>query len=277
MFRIVAAALAVSLLPCYASAQERRVRNGGVTVNDGASAMQFVEQVARKNPMFRMAEAGAAQRLRAKGLRPRPELTTVYRYHRRTTPTPTLLDQFSHWFMPRLAAKQEYGEGEGYVVYSSWDDGDDATWEGNIFVQANDPSGTWYTLNTQVDVTADWLPVRWVDGGRGGDRDRGEREYRTRDGGLELVNLRGVSLLSAMQAGTGCGCLSRAWSGKAAGCIFQTSLLEAGGQCLAAAGLCRWAGPGYFGCVGRGCALVLGGRLWNNAIAWKNNCDSGIE
>jgi hypothetical protein len=266
--RTIIATLVISLVPCYAAAQ-------AVTIKNGASAVQFVEQVARRNPMFRMVEARSAQRLSAKGLRSRPELATVYRYHRHTQKT--MMNQLSQWFLPTLIANQDaYGDSEGYVVFSPWDDGDDSTWEGNIFVQANDPSGTWYSLDTQVDLNGDWLPVRWISG-YGGDRDRGEREYRTRDGGVELVNLRGVSLLSIMQAGAGCGCLSRAWSGKAAGCIFQTSLLESGGQCIMAASLCRFRGPGYFGCVGFTCGVVLGGRIWNNAIAWKNNCDSGIE
>lgn len=56
---------------------------------------------------------------------------------------------------------------EGVVVTHSWDDGDDATWEGSLYVESYS-DGAWARYEAQVDIaTADWEAI-WAEAVAGG-------------------------------------------------------------------------------------------------------------
>lgn len=67
-------------------------------------------------------------------------------------PPNSVVAQFKHLIMPSLSA-QEYSEanGSGEFIATAWDDGNDDTWEGSIYVQRYS-DGAWRLYDSQVDA-----------------------------------------------------------------------------------------------------------------------------
>lgn len=74
---------------------------------------------------------------------------------------------------PNLRLAESTSTSQGVVVTQSWDDGDDATWEGTFYVQRY-TDGAWATYEAQLDIATSDYEVIWAEaiaggGGPGGD------------------------------------------------------------------------------------------------------------
>lgn len=130
---------------------------------------------------------------------------------------------------------------QGSVTFWSWDDGNNATWEGVITVE-NNSNGAWSTWEAQIDISTSAYTTLWAER-TGGEI---EEEYQTR-------NWSDPSDLRLAQWGP---------SGCAAGCqTYATQEYQDFVDCIVTgctgvAAACRMMGPGWANCFAAGCAGV---------------------
>lgn len=157
-------------------------------------------------------------------------------------------------------ASDSYSTSDGEIIFWSWDDGDDSTWEGTVYV-ANYGNGGYTYIDGQIDTLHDELAPVWEDtiyyyGGSGGDPcvENCEPIYQTRNlfGDDKPIQL--ASLMSDLRYAVHnelepaeyhrvhhLGAHLRSW-----GKCFLVS-------CGVSATTCRWAGPAWGKCALAGC------------------------
>jgi len=62
--------------------------------------------------------------------------------------------------LDKVRPAQTYTDGDTEIVFWSWDDGDDSTWEGEIYME-NHTSGVSLLLDGQIAIGNPALPVTW--------------------------------------------------------------------------------------------------------------------
>lgn len=212
----------------------------------GESARRHLEQLMSRRP-----NAFANISLAAKGYIP-TEHVVVQRISR--IPTQLGASQWNSFFTQTY---EEY-DAEGEIMFWSWDNGDDNTWEGVIWFE-HYASGLAGTNEAQFDVSNEEHPMMWLDNtwessGGGGDGD-GDHEL------VEMVRWSGP------RCGTGVPGVRFASLGT--GSVTGTYALAAGfdwgswgrctgawtvAGCSGAAVACIAAGPKWAPCFGFGCA-----------------------
>jgi hypothetical protein len=153
---------------------------------------------------------------------------------------------------------QDYSEwnADGEIVFWSWTDGDDGTWEGSIYMEAygDDSASTW---EGQIDVSVEEYP--WVyysntwtgDGDGGGDDGGGDplptlKKTPPRPGQI-VPAVASSGYPSTMYMLVGWNEWGRCWRG----CVI--------GNCTTAAIACRYTGPLWAKCFGGWCGGSLVG------------------
>lgn len=135
------------------------------TILKGDAARTFRTQLLATNARYAEAQRRSAERMRARGFVPTNEVVVVL--VPRQSP---LLQPASHaggnFFLSpvRLRGVQTYESGEGYMVLNSWNDGNNATWEGNMYFVDN-VEGIETSVDNQEDVSGyEPPPVLWAQG-----------------------------------------------------------------------------------------------------------------
>lgn len=130
----------------------------------GGEARAHLERLRQRDGKLKAAEA----QLRARGYTP-TETVVVMRQIARTP----LTDADSG------DAKASVSNSEGEVIFSSWDDGDDSTWEGVIHVERYSDGKT-VSKPAQLDISTAQPHVIWEGGGGAGIPDKASEGELTR-------------------------------------------------------------------------------------------------
>lgn len=123
----------------------------------GASAAAYVHSLLARDPKVWSAFQASAAEMRSRGFKPTGQTVIVRRYRAdaqaalRQSPLNELLRRV---FPSVHAQTTSYSDGNGEVIYVSWDDGNDETWEGEQFVQYYS-DGYWELTNKQLNIVED--------------------------------------------------------------------------------------------------------------------------
>lgn len=124
----------------------------------GAEAKAYLENVWNRDAKRKAAHLKAVALLQSRGYKP-TDIVVVVRRLSASPPAP-IATRLLSWFFPAVAA-QTYQTGDGDVWFSSWDDGDDSTWEGEL-------GGNDYQYGNYADGAAQYYmqgdQVNWADG-----------------------------------------------------------------------------------------------------------------
>lgn len=198
----------------------------------------------------------------------------------------SLLQQLRDRFVPTLSAQTEYVyETEGYGIFDSWDDGDDSTWEGNVFVYHYE-TGISGSLDMQLDLTplanenqptivwaegevedeeGDPWPIMWDESVPGAasralfnsrPSRSAPRVYKVvarRTCPCELLELPGSDVID---------------------CMIENTLDASWNWCAAAAAGCSEAGAALFKCTGTVCLGVLLANFLDEVWSFRWECAS---
>src|SRR5262249_21408231 len=142
----------------------------------GPAAAAILKMKQDHDPRVRQAYEDVAVRMMARGFK-----ETSFVVVSQTVSDMPVVNQMSvfgtvaEWFFPRLSATQGGSYDGATVIWSSWDDGNNDTWEGTIYFEDSD--GYWELVEQQSDVTFDndqGERVLWAD--LGASRDGRERQ-----------------------------------------------------------------------------------------------------
>lgn len=151
-------------------------------------------------------------------------------------------------------ANQDQSTADGDVFVTTWNDGNNATWEGNLYYIDYD-SGAEYSNDIQLDVSNSWRPPVTVWSRGGFTRQPRNQEARLVQDDSRIVRTRASNNVA-------CSCTNIGGWGR---CALQQSLEDSVfGGCGTSFALCAFTGPWYFGCVGGACyGTILTGYLKN--------------
>ena len=110
----------------------------------GSHAVAYVAQKERRQPAFREERQEAAEELRAQGFTPTGQVVVIRQLGR-----PTALARLAALASTPVLA-QSFSTSAGEVILETWDDGDDSTWEGHVYVE-NAATGDWSSYTTQYE------------------------------------------------------------------------------------------------------------------------------
>lgn len=179
------------------------------------------------------------------------EEVTLYEAFTDVTVEPTVIGRLLNAVAP-VAHAQVYSRPEGYMTVWSWNDGDDATWEGMIeWIQFRTEGEVFAMASTQIDTSrTDESAVLWTSGIEAGATGQGgSTRCRITYKSVDCRDYRGLPAAISQQA----------WIG----------FLSAEGPILYG---CRFSGAGYFNCVGW---LTAGNLVWNGMrelTRYASNC-----
>jgi hypothetical protein len=252
-----------------------------VEVLKGSEARAFVTTLRQQNSVFRQAQKRSAEQLSARGFKP-TENVLVVKLKLKNTTRPAgilaatrpagilaatrpagILAAIRDWFFPAVLA-QTYNadDGSGYMVVQSWDDGNNATWEGNLFTQEDGGAST--SLDSQIDVDPNYS-LLWSEGSGDPGDGSGSREISGHPG-----NSSGSRFISAQSCNGGCRCMSRAGD-----CMLRAALDNSWNWCAAYAGGCAFFGAGWWSCMGLSCVSRIGALTISEMRLWRENCQNG--
>jgi hypothetical protein len=139
-----------------------------------------------------------------------------------------------NFLAPTLHAQTYYDEGVE-VIYESWDDGSDETWEGNLYARILS-TDEWTTGIHQKDLSQEGYPIHFAE--------RLDSQYQ-------------LPPFDCRRTGSECGYCN---DGNVGDCALRTSISNWWWTCGSAAGSCMLPVPGQQWplCVGTRCAFVLG-------------------
>jgi len=157
----------------------------GVETLSGERGLEYLESLKRAHPE-RFSKAGAS--LAQAGYRPTSIVVALRLTH--FSPVSAVRGLGPAGALPTTTVATSAGE----VIFHSWDDGDDGTWEGSVYVERYS-DGAWVLYDVQYDIeTADYFEV-WSEGMGGGGGGPGgdpiEARYRSdRSSGILVASLR---------------------------------------------------------------------------------------
>lgn len=203
----------------------------------GAAALSYIAAREGADPVFRDARQKAAAMLLAQGFRP-TGYARVATFHVPKASAPMidrgLLARLLNLVEPRLLAEVY----EGYdIIPQSWDDGDNSTWEGNVWVQELS-TGYWMSSNEQQLLPAEPYWANWAN----------------------QVSTNMQPPQRCRKAGSACGYCAET---SAIRCNLQNALNDRWPYCAGGALACVASGPAWLGCSGLHCwGQLFGGWLW---------------
>jgi hypothetical protein len=225
---------------------KKRVKH---TTFKGQAAGSFLAEHARRHGR-QAAFAKARASLEGRGFTDGQEVT-LYEAFTDVAVEPTIIG----WLLDKVAPvthAQIYSRPEGYMTVWTWNDGDDATWEGMIeWIQFRSDGEVFAMASTQIDTTrTDESAVLWTDGiDAGATRPGGAPTCSVSYKGVDCRDYRRLPETISRQAWIGF--LGREFP------IFWG---------------CRYTGTGYFPCVGWGTA---GNLVWSGIqeiTRYAHNC-----
>jgi hypothetical protein len=120
----------------------------------GSDASAFVAKLTKETDEGRKwlrAKTKSTNRMLMKGYQPHGTEIMVAVQRRDDRPAPqSLLGQLVEKIIPSLLAQESYID-EGYGIWTNWDDADDSTWEGNIYVFKYGPEWA-MNIDMQIDI-----------------------------------------------------------------------------------------------------------------------------
>jgi hypothetical protein len=155
---------------------------------------------------------------------------------------------------------QAYSSNDGEMIFYSWDDGDDGTWEGQIYVESY-ATGASILVAGQILISDTSLPVQWEDtiASSGGDPRLIAPEARSRQPYLDRDAVQVASadrdFIEQVRAGAGNADIQRVQLRA----YLQRWVTCAAGGCLAVLMGCRHAGPAWGHCTAIGCVAAMVG------------------
>jgi hypothetical protein len=215
-------------------------------------------------------------------------------------------------FVPALAAQTVHSNGEGpfegVVIYESWDDGDDTTWEGMSYFENYD-TGQAFSAASQEWTGADYEHVFWAESGGYDPPGDDPPPYMARwlpDGagqrrrmvlataadtaeptGCMDAGRRASAASDASASGpfasmeaavrqdpgtpTSCPCLRYGWEEPIASCALKVGITRSWVWCGAVFAGCRWAGSLWKAC-GIGCAARALSETLVEGYRWHRDC-----
>lgn len=144
------AAAVVGVMALVAVTGTRAASSGGSHTQQltGQYAQAYVAQKEQRQPKFREERKEAADDLRAQGFKPTGKIVVV-RVTGDMAGRTTFLGRLAHALVaPALA--QTFSTSAGEVVLETWNDGDNSTWEGHVYVE-NYATGDWSSFTTQYE------------------------------------------------------------------------------------------------------------------------------
>jgi hypothetical protein len=236
-------------------------------------ATKILEEAAASDPAKAAAIEASRKAMMAKGWKHVGATGFVIKAKSPSQAKSTLARAFG-FFFPTLQA-QTYSTADpvnGTVIFDSWSDGDDATWEGSAYLENYD-SHQWMFSDNQLLTDVETEP-QLVDLTPRGSSNRADFR-RTREGNLEPVRIK-----QGLDAPTVCNCPGQGGGpgqqGKPAKsdmeCFTRVGLNRAATACGSGFIGCRRAGAAYWSCVG----LVCGGAAASQTLAefyrWTRDC-----
>ncbi|HEX2833713.1 MAG TPA: hypothetical protein VHW00_11935 [Thermoanaerobaculia bacterium] len=199
-----------------------------VQILRGAEAKAHLAELKSKRPsVFRMAE----RRMSARGYRPTEQVVVL-----RTARTEPSLYQ----------PTQSIPTSEGEIVFWSWDDGDDSTWEGTMYISRYS-NGAEMLQEAQFDIATAtpsvmfestiWKHLPGLEYAAGDDPN-------VQGSPVLMASLRGATATPQIELATSMPRPAREWLG----CVVN--------GCLVGAIACAFSGPAYPECVVLVCAAV---------------------
>lgn len=280
-----------------------------VTIATGAEARQFVEMKSRFDKRFARHRVKAAGRLAGKGWKAANVFAVVTMQDDAGAGGPRAV-ALRIWerLVPRLAAQTAYTNGEGpfdgVVIYESWNDGDDTTWEGMSYFENYD-TGQAFSAASQEWTGADYERVFWVEAGAydppGRDPFPMLARWLPRGAGtsqrLLLTGMAGDDgagrcMLSAVDASfspdvvvsgpspsamqdpstpTSCPCPRSGGEEPIASCALKIGITRSWVWCGSVFAGCRWAGSLWKAC-GIGCAARAASETLTEGYRWHRDC-----
>lgn len=173
----------------------------------GRFAREWVADLRLKRPRFVEAQARSEARLRGRGYKP-TETVVVYAVGTRNpVRASSAWEGLVGFFAPTLVAQSQQSS-EGYAIFTSWDDSNKATWEGNMyFIDGEEDLDT--SIDGQLDISQDQPPpVLWASGEMTGHDQPPypiDFELELSPGKLILANV-GIDVSAAKTAQSPCKC-----------------------------------------------------------------------
>lgn len=226
-----------------------------VEVIHGKRAVDYLEVVKKERPE-RFKKAGS--KLKELGYKPTGEVV-VYRTVNVAKPVSKGLRSGNNSLV--LPAQDTYSDSEGEVIFWSWDDGDNGTWEGITSVERYS-DGAYATYESQALIATDNYDTVWEDqtsyygggaDGGGGNGDGGPGIIRSAlPSGLPATSFR----RAVLKPGDGLNGTFRTMP-VVAGRSWSSYLYCVAVGCTSCAHNCRYTGPLWPGCFGLCCGYFV--------------------
>jgi hypothetical protein len=201
----------------------------------GRDARGYIMAKEGSDPTFAAIQRKAAAQLHARGLRPTDIAVFAVMDVPRIPQEPLgLVGRILELFEPKLIAE----EIDGYeVLGQSWDDGNNGTWEGNLYSREIG-SGYWISANEQRQLPPEPYEINWND----------------------VVGHNMNPRVDCRKRGSVCGFCASAdvWS-----CTARAAVADRWPYCAGGALACVASGPAWLQCAGLYCwGQMFGGYLW---------------
>lgn len=265
----------VRALPMARETDKDSVKLGAILT--GREAREWVAELRRTRPRFAAAEVRSAARLVSYGYKPTDQVVVYFVDRNRPVRAASAWERLREFFAPSLFAQTQESS-EGYAIFTSWDDGNGATWEGNMyFVDSVEPIDM--SIDGQLDISQDQPPpVLWASG-----------EMTGKDGGPLPIDFEsygglrpflGVALdhgagnaggfmnagIGASQSPCACG------TPQLAKCLIKKGWDDSWPYCAGAAFGCLFTGPAWFACTSGGCGAAFVANVIIAGRAYSREC-----
>jgi hypothetical protein len=240
----------------------------------GSEARRFVARLEAERPEYVAARERSAGRLRERGYTPlaaeggKDDGVFVIGVPGEPRKAGHLLAQVWGLVETRVSAQDYFQTWRGYMVAWPWEDGDPATWSGNMYF-VDQWSGIQMSIDNTFVMGDPDHPIYWAYGELHGSR--GPMPVGLEDvreiigGGVRLASMGGES--AAAQA---CGCSS---GGRLARCLLAEGWRQAKYACAGAVIGALFCGPhGYLACLGGGCTAAFVGYTLQAAAEFYDAC-----
>lgn len=134
-------------------AQVNRTRQVDKELFTGSRARTALAELAREDPALTKALDDSRQYFTSRGFKP-ADVVVVFRASTAIQIASTNpVDRFLQRIVPSLQASQRFNQQDGYMIASAWDDGNQNTWEGNLYWH-HYRSGASEAINIQFNLAA---------------------------------------------------------------------------------------------------------------------------
>lgn len=223
-----------------------------VEVLHGKRAVDYLEVVEKEKPeRFKKAEL----RLKELGYKPTTDVVVFRTVNIAKSGSKGPQNGNKHLVLP---AQDTYSDSEGEVIFWSWDDGDDGTWEG-ITSAERYSDGAYATYESQVLIVTENYETVWEeqtsyyrggsDGGGGGG-DEGPGIIRSALPGLSKTSLQRAVLKPGNEVQGNLRIMPAQSRGN-----FSRYLLCVAAGCISCTQQCRYTGPLWSKCMGLCCGI----------------------